>query len=152
MNFRILFYGFWSICCLFAPIGCQKMTDDNLYGSWQQIRQTRLTDGAETDMRDARVYWNFQLGLVFFRWVAFDKEYGNTIERFSYYIHRNDSLLMNALYVNRRTSDSLIVTPATEDLQPFGLPTWPAHYRIVRQEGDVLMLQDETYLLEFRRY
>lgn len=64
MKVRILHLSL-SFLCLLAILSCDKIpANGKLDGMWQVMMVE--DDGTVTDMKDKKVYWSFQLGLVQF--------------------------------------------------------------------------------------
>ena len=128
---------------------CDKETSDNGYldGLWQMtLMQNKTTDVAKSDMRSSGITWAFQGHILELR----DLKNGNQdiIMSFS---HDGNKLKVFAPYKVDRDSDDIIINDVAL-LLPYGIGNTTAEYRITELSGSCMILDDDVWHLEFRKY
>ena len=128
---------------------CDKETSDNGYldGLWQMtLMQNKTTDVAKSDMRSSGITWAFQGHILELR----DLKNGNQDIIMSFN-HNGNKLKVFAPYKVDRDSDDIIINDVAL-LLPYGIGNTTAEYRITELSGSCMILDDDVWHLEFRKY
>lgn len=128
---------------------CDKETSDNgnLDGLWQMtLMQNKTTDNAKNDMRLSGITWAFQGHILELR----DLKTGNQdiIMSFS---HDGNKLKVFAPYKVERDSDDILINDVSL-LLPYGVGSATADYSIEKLSSSSMVLDNDMWHLEFRKY
>lgn len=128
---------------------CDKETSDNgnLDGLWQMTQmQDKTTDVAKSDMRSSGITWAFQGHILELR----DLKKGNQDIIMSFN-HDGNKLKVFAPYRVDRDSDDIVINDVTL-LLPYGIGNTTAEYNVTELSGSCMILDDDVWHLEFRKY
>ena len=128
---------------------CDKETSDNgnLDGLWQMtLMQNDTIYNPERDMRSSGITWAFQGHILELR----DLKKGNQDIIMSFN-HDGNKLKVFAPYRVNRDSDDIVINDVAL-LLPYGIGNTTAEYRITELSGSCMILEDDVWHLEFRKY
>jgi len=128
---------------------CDKETSDNgnLDGLWQMtLMQNNTTDNAKSDMRSSGITWAFQGHILELRDV--NKVHQDIIMSFD---HNGNKLKVFAPYRVDRDSDDIIINDVAL-LLPYGIGSTTAEYNVIELSGSRMIIDDNVWHLEFRKY
>lgn len=128
---------------------CDKETSDNgnLDGLWQMtLMQNSTTDNVKSDMRSSGITWAFQGHILELRDVK--KGSQDIIMSFN---HNGNKLKVFAPYRVDRDSDDIIINDVAL-LLPYGIGNTTVEYNITELSGNCMILDDDVWHLEFRKY
>ena len=128
---------------------CDKETSNNgnLDGLWQlTLMQNKTTDNVKNDMRSSGITWAFQGHILELR----DLKKGNQdiIMSFNY---DGKKLKVFAPYKVDRDSDDIVINDIAL-LLPYGVGNTTAEYNVTELSGSCMILDDDVWHLEFRKY
>lgn len=152
-----LLHLFLLLTAMLTATSCEKMSDNGkLDGMWhlQQIC-SRPQDAASAgytehhDVREAGIYWSFQLQLLHIKSKAFlNGETAETMCRFDYTDSRLD---ITSTYIHYRDRDILITDAQTERLAPLGIRGNATSFRIERLTDHHMVLCSDQDSLVFQK-
>ena len=154
---KTFFHFLLMALCACALSACSKMTDNGkLDGMWHlQEIHTKPSNATSTeytersDVRDARIYWSFQLDLLQIRSAALLN--GATSETMARFNYEGNKLNITATYIHFRDHDDFITDPATECLKDLGIRGNKAVFQINRLTDHQMILCSALDSLVFRK-
>lgn len=133
---------------LMAAVSCQKEDHNgHLYGQWQLLNKTALSDGVPTtteNQKDKQIFWSFQLHLAQIKGSG-----PNVLARFD---HHADSLVITEIYQNIGTHDTLLAPAAVLCLEAAGITHVPAAFKIEHLNDHNMTLCSDEFRLTFRKF
>lgn len=128
---------------------CDKETSDNghLDGFWQMTQMLdKTTDNAKCDMRSSGITWAFQGHILELRDIKKDNQ-----DIIMSFVHDAGKLRLSAPYRVDRDSDDILIN-SNDFLLPYGISGTTAEYRVTELTSSIMVLDDDRWHLEFRKY
>lgn len=136
-----------GVVLLMAGCDVESSSNGDLDGFWQMTaRSDKYTDVGARDMRESGLTWSFQGKLLELRDVN-DRQKDIVMS----FEHVGNQLRLYNPYLVERDSDDIIVSDL-EVLLPYGISQTDGKYDVVELSGDRMVLENERFLLKFRKY
>lgn len=131
-------------CMVMTACEIQPSNNGDLDGYWQLTDVDTLSTGGTADMRENRVFWGVQKGLVE-TW-----EIGKKAVIFRF-IYDESSLTLFDPYKDDRDAADIKVTDVSE-LYSMGINNLKEHFDVTALNGGSMTLTSSTLRLRFRKY
>lgn len=136
-----------GVVLLMAGCDVESSSNGDLDGFWQMTaRSDKYTDVGARDMRESGLTWSFQGKLLELRDVN-DRQKDIVMS----FEHVGNQLRLYNPYLVERDSEDIIVSDL-EVLLPYGISQTDGKYDVVELSGDRMVLENERFLLKFRKY
>ena len=132
-------------CLLFTSCGIEFSDNGKLDGFWQLMSADTLINQHTLDLKTSGRTWAFQGRLLEMR----DTKVVCSYVYFNF-IHRGDSLLLDAPYRSERDSDDLKVTDIRE-VSPYGVNGLSEGFAVESLANDKMILRSKTLRLRLRK-
>ena len=132
-------------CLLLTSCGIEFSDNGKLDGFWQLMSADTLTNQRTSDLKTSGRTWAFQGRLLEMR----DTK-GVYSDVYFNFIHRGDSLLLDAPYRSERDSDDLKVTDIRE-VSPYGVNGLNEGFAVESLSNDKMILRSKTLRLRLRK-
>lgn len=138
---------FMSLCLM----SCDLETSDNgkLDGFWHLERVDTLATGGSLDMSNDKVFWSFQVRLL---WLQ-----GGSSSFYLRFNQEGDSLTINSPYTNEGHEETLgdggnkpVSDPSV--LRDYGIDALETHYKKEALDGSRMTLRSRRLRLMFRKF
>ena len=139
----------YIIGVMLLMVGCDVESSDNgnLDGFWQMTSKTdKYAKCGAVDMRDSGLTWSFQGKLLELRDVN-DRQKDIVL---SFEHDRNTLRVYNPYIVERDSDDIKVSDPML--LLPYGIFSLDEKCNVVELKSDKMVLENERFLLKFRKY
>lgn len=118
-----------------------------LYANWQLQCVDTIATGGSCDMSRSSIYWAFESDVMQIR----KQTIADGIKLLFSFKHAGDSIVVtNALYAHQK--DSLSAVEDKSALAPFGFTDLTENFKIKKNTGSRLVIENEAYRLTFRKY
>lgn len=139
----------YIIGVMLLMVGCDVESSDNgnLDGFWQMTSKTdKYAKCGAVDMRDSGLTWSFQGKLLELRDVN-DRQKDIVLS----FEHDGNTLRVYNPYIVERDSDDIKVSDPML-LLPYGIFSLDEKCNVVELKSDKMVLENERFLLKFRKY
>ena len=139
----------YIIGVMLLMVGCDVESSDNgnLDGFWQMTSKTdKYAKCGAVDMRDSGLTWSFQGKLLELRDVN-DRQKDIVLS----FEHDGNTLRVYNPYIVERDSDDIKVSDPML-LLPYGIFSIDEKCNVVELKSDKMVLENERFLLKFRKY
>ena len=139
----------YIIGVMLLMVGCDVESSDNgnLDGFWQMTSKTdKYAKCGAVDMRDSGLTWSFQGKLLELRDVN-DRQKDIVLS----FEHDGNTLRVYNPYIVERDSDDIKVSDPML-LLPYGIFSLDEKCNVVELKNDKMVLENERFLLKFRKY
>ena len=136
---------------------CDKMPENGkLDGMWQLLEvDYKKTGSADSivNTKDKQIYWAVQFKLISIRNAPYTPIVeGLTEETMARFRHQGDSILIDEIYLHRRSEDVLVSSEETTLFRTFGIDGNKARFKIEKLSDDQLYLSSGYARLAFRKF
>lgn len=132
-----------------ALAACDKLPENgDLDGQWQltelhERHHTGPEDNGQYDVREQRIYWNFQLRML---------QIQTTVGQYNaYFSHLDNRLVIPEIYRKEQNNDIPLTDPTTTELAYTGIRGNTANFKVNKLGKRQMILTSETDSLVFRK-
>ena len=137
------------IAAALAMASCEIETagTGGLYANWQLQSVDTIATGGSCDMSRSNIYWAFESDVMQIR----KQTSADGMKLLFSFTHAGDSIMVtNALYAHLK--DSLSAVEDKSALAPFGFTDLTEKFKIQKNTGGRLVIENSAYRMTFRKY
>ncbi len=141
-----LLYIIIGVTLLMTSCDKEESSNGDLEGFWQMTVMTSIPDASTSDMRSSGITWAFQGHILEVRDV--NKVHQDIILSFK---REGDVLKVSDPYLVDRDADDVAIEDVSL-LLPYGIGQVQTEFRIIQMNSTRMVLESDTWHLEFRKY
>lgn len=141
-----LLYIIIGVTLLMTSCDKEDSSNGSLDGFWQMTVMTNIPDASTSDMRSSGITWAFQGHILEVRDV--NKVHQDIILSFK---REGDVLKVSDPYLVDRDADDVAIEDVSL-LLPYGIGQVQTEFRIIQMNSTRMVLESDTWHLEFRKY